>query len=574
MIAILVISTLAEPSRVAAQAITFESISLSSGIQTQSGGTGVAVYDFDQDGWDDITIALKNARPALFRNNRDNTFTNIAEESGIEGGGNAVVPLWADVDMDGFPDLFLGHKGAGINRLYHNNGDGSFTDVAVDAGIPLHAVIGSAAFGDYDGDMAPDLYLAVDRGYDILLRNRGDGSFEDVSASAGVSGMERSVAMQMMWVDYDLDGDQDLFVVHDGSTRSRLLVNEGFLPLINIASSVNIDDIGAGNSMGIAWGDVTGDGIPDAYVSRIGTAGLYVGDGSGGFTEEAVQRGVDRNGMSWGVVMEDFDNDGQKDLFVVSTSGYDSTPTLLFHNADGIFSEIGEAAGISILTEAKGLAAGDFNRDGWIDLVFPSATGSHSIFLNTTSNNSNWINVQAVDKMSGPAIGARVEIFAAGLHQIEFVHAGESFCSQSTPIAHFGVGRETVIDEIRIYWPDGSVSSETGSLVNRTLLFVQPGISVANETADFIDARFNLAQNYPNPVWKETTIPFELPEQMRVQFEIIDILGRIVYQQPPQLRNAGPNHIMVDASKLPAGQYIYRLVTSSGSKSRLMTVRQ
>lgn len=253
---------------------------------------------------------------------------------------------------------------------------------------------------------------------------------------------------------------QDLFAVHDGRTPSRLLSNSGFLPLIDIATFANISDTGAGNSMGVAWGDVTGDGILDAYVTRIGMAGLYVGDGSGGFSDQAVQRGVDHNGMSWGVVMEDFDNDGQKDLFVVSTSGYDSTPTLLYHNIDGTFEEIGAEAGVSIQTGTQGLAAGDFNRDGRIDLVFPSTSGNHSIFLNTTANTSNWINVLALNELSQPAIGARVELILNRKRQIEFVHVGESFCSQSIPVIHFGIADDTIIDEIRIFWPNGSVTSE------------------------------------------------------------------------------------------------------------------
>ena len=189
------------------------------------------------------------------------------------------------------------------------------------------------------------------RGPDVLYRNTGGAGptiFEDASTQAGIGGPAPSVAMQATWVDYDHDGDQDLFCVHDSRTLSRLYQNHGFLPLLDVAASARIDTYPTETTccnMGIAWGDFDGDGWQDAYVTRIGHGGLYRNNADGTFTDVAQERGAARNGMSWGVVFNDFDNDGDPDLFIVSTSGYDGTPTLLYRNEAGAFTEIGAQAG-------------------------------------------------------------------------------------------------------------------------------------------------------------------------------------------------------------------------------------
>ncbi|MCH8276883.1 MAG: VCBS repeat-containing protein [Bacteroidetes bacterium] len=554
---------------VSAQTLSFAEISGTAGIRTGAGGTGVSTFDFDQDGWDDITIALSGLRPALFRNNHNNTFTNIAESAGIVGAATFVVVLWADVNRDALPDLFVGQAGGGRNALYVNRGDGTFLDVAENAGIDVYASVGSAAFADFDENGYVDLFIAVNDGPDLLYRNMGNLRFDDVSEEAGIQGPEGSGAMQGTWVDYERDGDLDLFVVHGGMTESRLYINDGNLPMLDGAGTANISDPGSGNSMGVAWGDVDGDGWLDAYVSRIGRAGLYMNTGIGRFREEAEHRGADRNGMSWGSVFADFDNDGDIDLFVVSTGG---TPTLLFENTDGFFSEVAEAAGISVQIESRGLATGDFNNDGALDIVMTSDSGSPRVFLNTTNQPGNWFKVKIYEPNHTPVIGARVEVVAGGRKMIRYIGGGDSFCSQSSATLHFGIGDVSVVQSVVVTGRRGS-SIDFGVLsANITHQLTTSLIYDAVEDDARVPAVAILHQNYPNPFNPETVIRFELASSDYARLVVLDVLGRRVSVLVDEVLSAGSHQSSFDASDLPSGIYVYRLMSGTGIQTRLLSV--
>ncbi len=560
------------------QNVQFTDTSASAGISTGAGATGVSAVDFDNDGWDDITLALNGLRPALFRNRHDGTFENIAETAGIKGGGNLAVVLWADINRDGFPDLFVGQRTGGHNALYVNNGDGTFRDIAASAGIDTTASVGSAAFGDFDEDGYVDLFLAIDRAPDLLYENAGDLTFKDVSVAAAVQGPPDGVAMQATWIDFDLDGDLDLFATHDGTTPSRLHINPGHLPLLDGAAEARIADTGSGNSMGIAWGDINGDGWPDAYVSRIGRAGLYLNDRSGHFTDVAVDRGAEHNGMSWGVVFADFDNDADDDIFVVSTSGFDGTPTLLYQNTDGQFSEMAAAAGISIQIEAMGLATGDFNNDGLVDLVIPSGSGAHRLYLNSTVQPGNWINISVFEPNHVPVIGARVDVFSGGRHLVRTVGGGDSYCSQSSAMLHFGIGDEFVVESVTVTGRNGSQTT-TATLGSNLTHVLSTSLTFTAVDGPFSGRRdvpqrddVVLHANYPDPFSVSTLVSYDLPSPGPVQLSVYDMLGRLVFSSIRRQVSAGGHETRLPGNNLAAGRYVYRLTTDSGTKSGDMTV--
>ncbi len=537
-------------------------------------GYGVAVTDYDGDGWDDVFVTTVRGVPRLLRNNGDGTFTDAAAGAGVAVSGQHLVALWGDLDNDGLPDLFLGRKTDGENKLFRNRGDGTFEDVTAEAGIDATANVGAAAFGDYDGDGRLDLFLAVDRAPDLLYHNLTEERairFEDLSGRAGIAGPPSAVAMQATWIDFNHDGRLDLFGVHDGSTESRLYRNDGYLPLLEVAHDAGIADVGAGNSMGIAWGDFDGDAWEDAYVTRIGQAGLYRNNGDGTFTDVAVERGAHRNGMSWGVVFADFDNDADDDLFVVNTSGYDGTKSFLYRNDGGVFTDVAPDAGAALSMEAHGLATGDFDRDGRPDLVV-GATSGVKLLMNATPTERHWAAIRLEGRVANRmALGVRVEVVAGGRTLVRTVSGGDSFCSQSSPVLHFGLGDAARIDTLRIHWRAGATEEHVDLAADTDLLFTEAAVATAVEDEALPDG-FLLAQNYPNPFNPRTTIPFALPRAAHVTLTVFDLLGRPVATLVDGRRAAGLHRIAFDASGLPGGVYLYRLRAGTQTLTRALTL--
>lgn len=565
-------------SPLVAQSIVFDDVSERAGLMTQEGGHGIAIHDYDGDGWDDVFITVPRGVSALFHNNGDTTFTNVAPDLGVAL-TRVTVALWGDVDNDGWADLFLGSSEAGNNRLFRNNGDGTFGDITATAGLDTAGPISTAAFGDFDGNGTLDLFVAVNRAPDVLYRNtNGVGAtlFEDISQQAGIAGVPQSVPMQATWADYDYDGDVDLFCVHDSRTPSRLYQNLGFLPLIDNATFAHIntypdDDVCC--NMGTAWGDFDGDGLQDAYVTRIGQGGLYRNLGDGRFEDIAAERGAARNGMSWGVVFADFDNDGDLDLFIVSTSGFDGTPTLLYRNDDGQFTEIGEAAQASFHVEAQGLASGDMNNDGLPDLIIPDANGGNKLLLNATFSEGHWVAVrlrgQDVNRM---AVGARIEAVVGGRVFGRTVSGGDSYASQSSAKLHLGLGTATHIDTLRIYWGGGAMQEVLDVAANHTYVFTEGVVATSLADSEGVPETFRLETNYPNPFNPTTTIRYSLAEAGPVRLDVLDMLGRRVAVLAEGFQSPGTYAVAFDASHLPSGSYLYRLQAGDRVETRRMVL--
>jgi len=325
--------------------------------------------------------------------------------------------------------------------------------------------------------------------------------------------------------------------------------------------------------MGTAWGDFDGDGLEDAYVTRIGQAGLFRNLGDGTFTDEAVARGAARNGMSWGTVFADFDNDGDPDLFVVSTYAFDQTPTLLYRNEGGFFTDVAQQAGARLNLDAFGLAAGDFNRDGRPDLFIPAQDGRNRLLLNETPAVGNWIAVKLTGStVNRMAVGASVEVTVQGRRLVRTVSRGDSFNAQSSPTLHFGLGNAVRIDTLRVYWGGHAVETTTDLAVNTTYPFREGTLSTAITAAPVLPAAFSVASNFPNPFHTSTTIRFDLPEVATVEVEVLDLLGRTVLTLPGLQMDAGAERLRtLQAGTLPAGTYLYRLTAHFRNRTQTIT---
>jgi len=497
----------------------------------ESIGGGVAVFDYNNDGCMDIyftnslTVDTMNdphaSRSALYRNNCDGTFTDVTEKSGLAFPGWANGVVAADLDGDGYEDLYvtcLGH-----NHLYHNNGDGTFSDVAERAGVDDPRWSTGAALGDYDKDGALDLfvsnYVDIDlsklpefgktkfcqyRGVpvqcgpkglpgagDSLFHNNGDGTFTNVSKKAGVSDPEGRYGLGAIWTDVDGDGWPDLFVAND-ATGNYLYHNnkDGTFTEVGLQAGVSLDDDGVPlGSMGVTVGDYLHTGQFGIFITNFSGehATLYRHDKPLLFTDVSYASKVapvSTPYVGWGTGFFDYDNDGWPDILAVNGHVYPQMENasvgttyrqriLLFHNQrDRTFAEVAAESGAALLTPrvSRGVAFADLDNDGFIDVVINNLDGKPTILHNDGATHNNWISIQLVGNgKNRDAIGARAKVVSGDLIQWDETHAGGSYLSSSDPRLHYGLGKKSRVDSIEIHWPDGRVETVKDVSVNRFL---------------------------------------------------------------------------------------------------------
>ena len=497
-------------------------------------GCGAAFIDYDADGWLDIFLVngssldpkVRDSRPAsyLFHNNRDGTFTDVTRRAGLTRSGWGQACCVGDYDNDGFDDLFVTY--CGRNVLYHNNGDGTFTDVSEKAGVASAARRWGAGccFLDYDRDGHLDLFVANYVNFDpekaprpgdaaycryndipvpcgplgfaggtnALYRNRGDGTFADVSEASGIVNPRGSSSMVFVgsnWqpagsygmgaaaADFDNDGWPDIYVACD-SAPSLLYRNnhDGTFREIAVPSGSALDENGvalAGMGVGVADYDADGwlDIVRTNFSEQVTT--LYRNYGGGAFEVASIRAGlgVNRKFVGFGVDFFDFDNDGWKDIFIANGHVYSQLagrklhltyrqPRILYRNlGNGRFEDVSTASGPAIRAEnlGRGCAFGDFDNDGDVDIIINNLDGPPTLLRNDGGNRYSSILVKCVGTRSNrSAIGARVKITTAGRSQIGEVMSGSSYYSQSDLRLHFGLGSASKADVVDIAWPSGT----------------------------------------------------------------------------------------------------------------------
>jgi len=504
-------------------------------------GSGVALLDYDNDGWLDIYLlngstfpALKGKeappRAMLLHNNHDGTFTDVTAKAGVAnerwGFGVAV----GDYDNDGWPDIYVSNFGK--NRLYHNNHDGTFTDVAEKAGVELGGWSTGATWGDYDHDGRLDLfvpgYVKFDpdhppiagkgglppgfcqfRGIDVmcgprgltgesdhLFHNNGDGTFTDVSVKAGVSDPRGYYGLASVFVDVDDDGWLDLLVAND-SVPKYLYRNkhDGTFEDLSYLSGFALNDEGREQAaMGIAVGDYNHDGKVDFCITNFSDDynTLYRNDGDSSFTDVSYAAGIANLTvpfLGWGTGFLDYDNDGWLDLFFANGHVYPGVDKqdwgttwaqrpLLFRNLNGSkFEEVPAATGSGLATvvSARGAAFGDFFNDGHIDVVLNVMDSTPVLLRNVVKNSNHWLTLKLIGGAKSPrdAMGAKVFVTAGGVRQRADVFSGGSYASSSDQRLHFGLGTATKIDKVEILWPDGTAEEVKVPSIDRIVTVVE-----------------------------------------------------------------------------------------------------
>jgi enediyne biosynthesis protein E4 len=492
-------------------------------VESMSGG--VALIDYDRDGWPDIyftnaqnvEMALRGqkARSALYHNNHDGTFTDVTEKAGVG------YPCWAmgatvgDYNNDGWPDLLVTCLGGVV--LYRNNRDGTFTDVTKSAGLSGDSLWATgAAFGDYDGDGWADLfvshyvdfhlsnmaafgssdtcrYMGIDvqcgpRGLkgspDNLYHNNRDGTFTDVSEKAGAGDPDDRYGLTAMWSDFDNSGRLDLLVTNDGQPN-YLYRNKGSGKFVDagFSSGLALNENGAAQAnMGIALGDFLHTGRMSLLLSHFDNeySALYRNDGNMSFTDISTASGIaegTRGYVGWGNAFVDFGNDGWVDYLQVNGHVYPQVdgahskvryqePKLLFANQrDGTFKDVSKLAGdaIQIPQVSRGMAVGDLFNDGKLEAVVENLVGQPMILRPEGGPRNHWISFQLEGvKSNRLALNARIRATAGNLVQLGEVNSGGSYLSQNDLRMHFGLGEHERVDTARVQWPDG----QTETLVN------------------------------------------------------------------------------------------------------------
>ncbi len=499
-------------------------------LESMTGGVGF--IDYDRDGWPDLYLVNGGTletmpegdptnRDRLYRNNRDGTFSDYTDATGIRSTRWGMGVAVADIDNNGHDDLYVTNFGP--NYLYLNRGDGTFEETAGASGVSGNEWSSSAAFADYDQDGDVDLYVANylefdpsdlpddsqlcryrgirvqcgPRGMiptaDRLYRNLGAGRFEDVSDPSGIAAVPTSYGLGVAWCDVDNDGDLDAYVAND-STANFLFRNEGNGSFSEIAllSGVALSADGKEQAgMGVDCGDYDNDGWFDLVVTNFSEdyTTLYHNETTGTFLDVSYQSGLGEptwSKLSWGVQFVDFDRDGFLDLVIADGHVYPEVdrhdlgiryrqPNSAFRNrGDGTFEFRDLTGGRLAAHSSRGLASGDLDNDGAVDLVIANLDGRPSLLRGGASSGA-WLGVQLQGTVSNrSAIGARVTIKAGDIRQTREVRSGGSYLSQSDLRLHFGLGSSSVADSVWIRWPSGLEQVMASVPANQLLQIEEP----------------------------------------------------------------------------------------------------
>ena len=484
---------------------------------SETTGAGCAFLDYDNDGWMDIYLInsgkcdffapVPPLRNALYHNNRDGTFTDVTEKAGVMGGGYGMGVAVGDYNADGWPDLYVTQYARSI--LYHNNGNGTFTDVTDKAGVAAPGWASSAVWFDYDNDGRLDLFVCRFVDYDKsknkfcgdektgerfyciprvympaaswLFHNNGDGTFTDVSAESGIA-KALGKAWGVVATDVNNGGWMDLFVAND-TVANFLFVNthHGKFEEKALEAGVAYNQSGRERSgMGVDSADFDQDGWQDLFVTNVDQEmySIYRNNHDLTFEDMAGQMGLGRltRLMSgWGVKFFDYDNDGNMDLFIAnghpddkielhsSRVGY-KEPLLLFRNTGRTLENVSDAAGPAFAQSfaARGMAIGDFNNDGAVDVLVAINNGPPLLLKNVAAPENHWLGVRLIGKKSNPdAIGAKMTWQSGDLKRNRLKVGGGSYLSSHDPREVLGIGASKKIDRLEIRWPPPSERVET-----------------------------------------------------------------------------------------------------------------
>jgi hypothetical protein len=537
-------------------------------------GHGAAFCDFDGDGDLDLYVVTGAGQAnRLYENTGNSFYTEIGAAAGVADLANGRAVVWADYDNDGDADMFVSNY-AGPDRLYRNNGSGTFTDVAVAAGLAYVGKCHSAAWADYDNDGHLDLFVCnygteILPNPNLLYQNNGDGTFDEVAGTAGVADPSMP-ALACAWIDYDNDNDVDLYIAYDKLKGNILYRNDGDGTFTDVSAASNTGI--QFNAMGVAVADYDQNGHLDMYITN-GPEGneLLHNNGDGTFTHKAITLGVAVNRIGWGTAFLDYDNDGDDDLYVVNWYPIDQAPqgkNVLFRNNGGTFTDVSSAVGVGDDYPSYAVTVGDYNNNGFPDM-FVNNQGAPSTFYENVPTINHWLKIRTVGVASNrDGIGAKVRVVTGSRAQLKDIRSGSGYLSSLSPEVDFGLGASTSADTVEITWPSGIVDVFTNVTADQYVKADEGGsiypvaVLVTSFAAHAVDAGVEL-------VW--TLFADEAVRGFRIYRAGGDIPGEVVLNGGRLIAPHARHY--TDATAAPGVEYRYSLgvVTEDGSEVRSQT---
>ena len=551
----------------------FRDVAAELGVDDPGAGWAGAFADYDNDG--DLDLYISNGGSfgggdnVLYRNDSGSGFTDVTAASGVADKGNGTGLAFADFDGDGLQDLFIAKGGflpAGErNRLFHNNGDGTFADISARASLDALQSSYGVAVGDYDQDGHLDLFVSQLIGQsNALYHNQGDGTFSDVSGAEHIVSSASFGGSAAAFADFDNDGDLDLYAGIFGG--ADIFYAGGASPFA-VNRSGN-----RGDTMGLALGDYNSDGSLDVYVvNRDWRSVLYRNNGATlELQDVAAASGTDNLEPGSGCAFGDYDNDGDLDLFVVNAQRPDR---VYMNSGDGTFADMAPALGMADSSQGLGVLLGDYDSDGDLDVYVVNEGSANRLYRNEGNPNA-WLQVELRGVQSNvDGIGARLQLFAGGKVQTRQINGAAGF-SHSSRAAHFGLGAATQVDSLLLHWPNGQVDAHLHLSAGKAWQLTEgQTITAIAATPAPLPPAFALAQNYPNPFNLGTIIRFALPQNQPVDLTIYNLAGQKLYTLVDEARQAGTYTIRWDGTDdqgrtLASGVYLYRLRAGTQAVTR------
>lgn len=560
-------------------ATLFTDITIDTGILFSGASEGVCVFDYNNDGMDDILFTTRNGSSNhLYRNEGNMIFMDVSFESNIGVTMEARTAVAGDFDNDGDLDVFIGAT-VGESMLFENTGEGTFQDITDISGINISDQVRGSSWVDHDKDGFLDLYVGLLYEPNKLFKNNGDGTFVDVAQNIGAAGpLTAGIIMGLGFIDYDRDGDQDLFITQDNNNGNILLRYEDYGAYTDVSaiSQIDLDVMG----MGVAFGDIDRDGLFDFYTTNLYENSLLLNSISGVFLDISTSSGTEDipGSMGWGTFFFDANNDGWVDIYNNNETAFGGViNSLMINQGDQTFNMLNYESGAVINNNGYGSAFSDFDQDGDLDMILvghPSSSGSINLLRND-SDPQNWIMFKLSQlEQNIYGVGSTIELYHGNTRQLNFIGAGNGYCSQNTLNVHFGLGQETIIDSVIVFWPDGISESFSGLVFNEiNYLNRGSGIAILSTTSEsFLPEEIRLNDPYPNPFNNSTTLEIQVEKDTKSTLHIYDLKGQGIATFNVQLQKSIMNHYKINFSDFPSGIYFVNIQSSEFSVMKKITL--
>ncbi|MBX2870626.1 MAG: VCBS repeat-containing protein [Saprospiraceae bacterium] len=516
-------------------------VDVSSGLDLFAFGgvQGIAVGDYNNDGFDDLYVSADVGRNKLFQNNGDGSFSEVASSLGLDIAAKSKSAIWGDINNDGYPDLYLANL-ISNDQLFLNQGDGTFRDITSQAGIENLANPSSVNMADVNNDGFLDIYVSNLAAENILYLNQKDLSFQNYTQQSGAT--DTGSSMGSIFFDYDKDGDQDLFLTHDHAEPSFLYQNDGTGHFTEVGETANANVQGLG--MGIDIGDINRDGYTDIYITNLFKNTLLLNKGDGTFENISASAGIEDYGMGWGTTFIDYDRDGWVDIYVANDSDFSPYPNVLYRNlGDHTFSAVELQKAVSSTAQSYAAVCLDYQQDGQLDMAVANrGVEDHFQLFENTNRTGNWIGIKLTGVESNQnAIGTKLRMVDefGHIHYKELT-AGHGWTSQNSAILFIGLGEATAIDSLSLSWPSGLEQQLDGPAINQYYTIVEGDLPMegiiskplitATPLLDRVDSGLQV-RVFPNPAHDRVQLQVESENLAELEIKVFDVLGTLQYTQ-------------------------------------------